>query len=229
VVRTVGNGIAPLAASARESPPSDQHTLVYLGRSDVEHKGLDRLMAIAKELPETQLRMYGDGLERIGWPCAVPHNVRFMGVVADAAKVAALTGASCYVHMSRWEGYGRSIVEAMGLAVPVAISADCDLAELVRRRGLGLVLEDADDPVRSAHALRRFLGSPLAEQCAQRARNWALSDATPTTVAYRIAEAYASVSTAKDAVPARRDRAEVGSGGPGAVGTTLTVEGTESR
>lgn len=195
-VLTVGNGIAPLDASSAvgQHPPNRQPTLIYLGRSDIQHKGLDRLMRLADEMPEAQVLMYGDGLDRLGRVGAVPTNVRRMGVVAGPAKAAALAAASCYVHLSRWEAYGLSIVEAMGLAVPVAISADCDLADEVRRLGLGLVLADADDPVGSARALRQYLDSPLAEQSAWRARTWALAEATPSAVAHRIARAYTSVT-----------------------------------
>ncbi|AEB43906.1 glycosyltransferase family 4 protein [Micromonospora maris] len=209
IVRTVGNGIAPLVAApvAGQHPPHRRPSLIYLGRPDVEHKGLDRLMRLAAELPEAEVLMYGDGLERLHRDGPVPTNVRLMGVAAGPEKAAALIGSSCYVHLSRWEAYGRSIVEAMGLSVPVAISAECDLADEIRRLGLGLVLADADDAGGSARALRRYLDSPLAEQSTRRAREWALTEATPSAVAQRIAQAYAAV------IPDAAEPSDVGPSG----------------
>jgi glycosyltransferase involved in cell wall biosynthesis len=202
-VLTVGNGVAPLAASPaiRQQPPDQHLTLTYMGRSDVEHKGLDRLVRLAGELPEAQVWLHGDGLDRLrhtgvlpGCP-GLPGNVHVMGVADGSAKAAALAASSCYLQLSRWEAYGRSIVEAMGLGRPVAVSAECDLADEVRRLGLGLVLADADDPVGSARAVRQYLDSPLAEQSARRAREWSLTEATPAAVARRIARGYALVTS----------------------------------
>jgi glycosyltransferase involved in cell wall biosynthesis len=206
VVRVVGNGVTPLALQeAQLDEHGGQCNLVYLGRS-ATYKGIDRLLNLAGEMHDAALRIYGDGFESLAQTDIAPANVRFMGVVSGSKKAEAVAKASCYVHLSRFEAYGRSIVEAMGMGVPVCVSTDCDLADLIRELTLGLVLEDPDDAVISARILTRYLASPEAMLRAGRAREWALTEAIPSAVANRIREAYGlvGVSTAHSAPYERR-------------------------
>lgn len=120
--------------------------LVFLGRFDVFHKGIDILVEIARLLPPSiEVHLYGtieaktqDWLERI--QANLPSNVYFHPPVFEAEKNKVLAEASMYIQTSRWEVFGVSIAEAMYLGLPCAIASTMNLAEIFTEYDLGLVL-----------------------------------------------------------------------------------------
>jgi glycosyltransferase involved in cell wall biosynthesis len=143
--------------------------LVFLGRFDVMAKGIDRLVEIARRLPQVNVHLYGiedpktrDWLRRLKQN--LPPNVFFHSPVFGMEKAAALAGASMYIQPSRWEGFPLSVAEAMYLKVPCAVSGTVNFAELFREHNLGMVLPA--DPAEAASRLRAALAD------ADRLRSW---------------------------------------------------------
>ncbi|MBH8552207.1 glycosyltransferase family 4 protein [Nostocaceae cyanobacterium CENA357] len=120
--------------------------LVYLGRFDVFHKGIDILVELASLLtPDIEVHLYGrtdtktsNWLKRI--QANLPANIYFHPPVFKAEKNKVLTQASMYIQTSRWEVFGVSIAEAMYLGLPCAIMPTMNLAEIFQEHDLGLVL-----------------------------------------------------------------------------------------
>jgi glycosyltransferase involved in cell wall biosynthesis len=144
-----------------------QKRVVYLGRFDVLHKGIDILVAIARHLPEVEFHLYGadaentkDWLNRIKQD--LPPNVEFRRPVFGAEKFRVLTEASLYIHTARWEVFGISIAEAMYLGTPCAIANTINFAELFQQYDLGLVL--ASNPQEAAAQLAVALDQPTQLQ-----------------------------------------------------------------
>jgi glycosyltransferase involved in cell wall biosynthesis len=169
--------------------------LVYLGRFDVVKKGLDLLVEIARAMPEVGVRAYGtasgaelreyERLLRRG----VPDNMRFLEPVYGDEKTDALTSATIYVQPSRDEGFGMAIVEAMRLAVPVAVTRGCDLAETIAENDLGMVLPN--DPLLAAQQLRSVLhDANRLRLWSQTGRDWTMSALAPEKIAKRTMDAY---------------------------------------
>jgi glycosyltransferase involved in cell wall biosynthesis len=124
----------------------DAKQLVYLGRFDVLHKGIDILVEIARWLPlSIEVHLYGTPDARTsGWMKRIqsnlPPNVYFHAPVFGAEKAKILAEASMYIQTSRWEVFGVSIAEAMYLGLPCAIAETLNIAELLQEHDLGLVL-----------------------------------------------------------------------------------------
>ncbi len=120
--------------------------LVYLGRFDVYHKGIDILVELASLLtPDIEVHLYGktdsktsDWLKRI--QTNLPTNIYFHPPVFKAEKNQVLAQASMYIQTSRWEVFGVSIAEAMYLGLPCAIMPTMNLADIFKEHDLGLVL-----------------------------------------------------------------------------------------
>ncbi len=106
--------------------------LLYLGRFDPEHKGLDTLIrsiaaAPAGALPP--LRMHGPdwrgGKDRVRRMVA-SLGLRDRVVVGDALygedKWQTYAGALGFVYPSRWEGFGNSVAEACAIGVPTVVT-----------------------------------------------------------------------------------------------------------
>ncbi len=171
--------------------------IVYLGRFDVEHKGIDILLEIARFAPEADFHLYGAEdaktrreLNELKNKCA--GNVHFHTPVYGAEKLRVLENADLYVQTSRWEAFGISIAEALAVGVPCAVAESMHIAGLVRREKLGIVLDD--DPKKAAAEILNFLSDAetWAESSA-RAKCYAVKNFNARCVAAKYVNFYRDV------------------------------------
>lgn len=149
--------------------------LLYIGRFDPEHKGLDLLVRAAASLPAgaiPPLRLHGpdwrggkDALRALIRELGVTDRVIVGGAVYDDDKWQLLRAATGFVYPSRWEGFGNSTAEAAALGVPTLVTP-YPLGLYLARRDAA-VLADADVPAIS-EGLQR-LSSPQAGDVGRRA------------------------------------------------------------
>jgi glycosyltransferase involved in cell wall biosynthesis len=125
---------------APEPAPLDGKVVVAAGRLARE-KGFGRLVEafapVAREHPDWQLHVYGEGSARAALETRVrrlglEEQIRLPGYVHDFRAV--LTGASAYALTSRAEGFPMVLIEAMSLGVPL-VAMDCP-------RGPGEIVDD---------------------------------------------------------------------------------------
>jgi glycosyltransferase involved in cell wall biosynthesis len=137
--------------------------LVFLGRFDVLHKGIDILIEIARLLPDIQFNLYGtEDVKTENWLKNIrrktPSNVHFNKPIFGAEKFQVLADASLYIQTSRWEGFPLSVVEAMHMGLPCAISNMPNFAELFQQNNLGVILPT--NLQEAAHKLSYILAHP---------------------------------------------------------------------
>lgn len=116
----------------------DEPYVAWVGRYDVHHKGLDRLldaMALLQEHERPMLRLHGrdskdsrDTVQRLVDLRGLREHVRVGGPVDERDKQALLLAAAAYVLPSRWESYGVALVEALALGVPCLTTTEVNLA-----------------------------------------------------------------------------------------------------
>ncbi|MBE9041109.1 glycosyltransferase family 4 protein [Oscillatoriales cyanobacterium LEGE 11467] len=171
--------------------------LVYLGRFDVLHKGIDRMVALARELEEFTFHLYGTPESKTQNRLArlqqkLPNNVHFHDPIYDAGKTQVLANASLYVQTSRWEGFPISIAEAMALGVPAALSEHLGVAQIFARHDLGLPL--SVNPLEAATQLRKLFENPeKIHHWSRRARSFACEYFQPQTIADGYLDLYQTV------------------------------------
>lgn len=148
-----------------------QHFL-FLGRLDIWHKGLDRLlMGFAASLKEEdrgqRLSMVGPPepgtLTRLHELCAhlrlTPgREVSILPAVRGPAKWDVFRDADVFVHPSRKEGIPRSVVEALMLGLPVIVTQETNVATIVEDAGAGWCVPSTAEGVQ--------LGFQQATRCA---------------------------------------------------------------
>jgi glycosyltransferase involved in cell wall biosynthesis len=173
-----------------EVPAHSRPRIVFLGRFDVEHKGIDLLFSLARAMPYVDFHLHGSGsgkaLEEL-MPSR-PSNLSLLKPVYGAEKVAVLQSADIYIQMSRWEGIPISVMEAMSLGRPCAVNEAIKLSSLFEAKDLIWVLPG--DPQKAAPILSQLLNTPdqLAAR-AETAREFVLTHFSPE----KIAEQYLNV------------------------------------
>jgi glycosyltransferase involved in cell wall biosynthesis len=142
-VRRKKNLAACLRALACGTPPlGDELDLVVTGPPTED---LDADLELARAL----------GLEQ---------RVRVAGNIADSELADLMAHAACVVVLSRSEGFGFPVLEALACGTPVVVSAGSAQAEVAGSEG---IVVDPDDSLAVAAAFRRALGEP-EEACTQR-------------------------------------------------------------
>lgn len=124
--------------------------LVYVGRFDPEHKGLDLLLQAVAHLPaevRPDLRLHGPDwrggkarVRRLVRDLELDDTVRVGEAVYGEAKWELLARARGLVYPSRWEGFGNSLAEAAALGVPT-LATPYPLARYLEGRGACIVTD----------------------------------------------------------------------------------------
>jgi glycosyltransferase involved in cell wall biosynthesis len=146
-----------IAPNGVEPPPGLQWDggtggyLLWLGRFDPQHKGLDllvRALAIVPRATRPKLRLVGpdwrNGREQIVALVRELDIAEWVSVeppLYGDEKWSALKSATGFVYPSRWEGFGNSVAEAASLGLPLLVTP-YPFGRLLHRRG-GAVLADA--------------------------------------------------------------------------------------
>lgn len=171
--------------------------LLYLGRFDVECKGLDILLKIFKEIqtldPNVSLNLHGDAsrngdLEQLRDELDLK-NVFIKKPVYGQEKERVIKQSNLYVQTSRWESFGRSIAEAMVMGVPVVTNEVMNISTLVEEESLGITVNENYSA--SARKIVNFLNDKEAlEATSTRCHQLAKSEFSPNVVAQRNIDFY---------------------------------------
>jgi glycosyltransferase involved in cell wall biosynthesis len=196
---SVPNPLDPALAALDpwSGPPEGPARLVTLSRYDVRHKGLDRLAAAARRLPDVTVEVFGRACQNEPRRLAalrreLPPNFHLRPAVYGADKHRVLRTATMFVLWSRWDAVSEAMAEAMSLGVPSAVSTFIGRTIPVAGEGLGLVLDDS--PEAAIGQLRAALGDPARLRTWGAAgRRYAHTHFSPAVVAGALDEVYARV------------------------------------
>lgn len=142
---TVHNGVVDIQARLRAEPGGEPPRLIMVARLEKQkdHPTLLRALARLSDRPWT-LEVVGTGpleaeLERLARQLGLEDRVTFLGHRMDVAG--RLAAAQIFVLASRWEGFPRSILEAMRAGLPVVATDVAGVSEAVVDRATGFVVE----------------------------------------------------------------------------------------
>jgi glycosyltransferase involved in cell wall biosynthesis len=160
-LRALGYRVPVVVAPNGVQVPSGRHWdggsggyLLYVGRFDPEHKGLDLLVRAVASLPRSRrpaVRLLGPDwrggksrLVALVDRLEVADCVHVGPPVYGDEKWGAMTSARAFVYPSRWEGFGNAPAEAAALGVPV-LTTPYPLGRYLESHGAGMVVR-ADVP-----------------------------------------------------------------------------------
>lgn len=128
-----------------------KHKLLFVGRLTIQHKGLDYLISIIKEVskvyPDVELTIVGDGpdrttLEKIVHDNGLEKNVCFQGQSSNVKKY--YDDANIVLVPSRWEGFGVVLIEAMACGTPVIAFENKGPNEIISNNIDGILIKQYD-------------------------------------------------------------------------------------
>ena len=177
--------------------PGGRLSAVFIGRLHVWHKGIDRLIEIARRTPEVDIRLFGpldpttkDEIDKLRR--SAPANVTFEGPIFGEDKLRVLAGATVFLQPSRFEGFSLALVEALMVGVPVMMSPSLTVAPELLDRGVVLMLPD--DPDAAAASVRSAANdAELLTRTSALAREFAEAHCSSDAVAQQLLDLYTRV------------------------------------
>jgi len=135
-VVNVSNGVSP--AFCREGPAHDKGGKSYLlgVASPKQHKNQDGLLrgyAASKSRKSVDLLLLGapnEAAARTVSELSISESVKFLGHLSDDDFAAVYRGATAFLLVSHYEGFGLPIVEAMACGAPVITSSVASMPEV---------------------------------------------------------------------------------------------------
>jgi glycogen synthase len=146
--------------------------VAFMGRMDMNQKGLDRLAEIARRIAPVELRVAGDGRDREAFLERVRglDNVRFVGKVTADARLAFLAAARATVMPSRYETFGMVAIESLAVGTPVVCA---DIPNLSDAAGPLSTSVPEDDIAAYADALTALSAEVPSDAWIEEARRYA--------------------------------------------------------
>jgi glycosyltransferase involved in cell wall biosynthesis len=204
-VAIVPNGVTvPLEATSAllfETFPElrSRRIVLYLGRLH-RKKGIDLLCSawsrIASQFPDAVLFIAGPDsegtlshLQSMVTDAGIGTRVVFAGMLSAPLKWSALAAAEVFVLPSHSEGFSVSIVEAMGMGVPVIVTRQCWFPE-VAENSCGWIIEP--DAGQTADSLAESLRMSPSERAARQAnaRNLVEANYSWTVIGRKMVQVY---------------------------------------
>ncbi|MCU0693597.1 MAG: glycosyltransferase family 4 protein [Polyangiaceae bacterium] len=137
--------------------------VVYAGYSDYRKNVEGMLAALAwarqrvdfelvwaGKLPDKECRK----IERLAHKLKLDRHVRLLGYVSDDDLVALFHGATAHLFLSKLEGFGLTVAEAMAAGCPAVVARNSGSDELA---GSGAMVVDGSNPMEAGNALVHLL------------------------------------------------------------------------
>ena len=166
----IGTNGVYMPAKRKESFNQDKTGIVYIGRLDAFHKGLDILIEAAKidhdklVSSNTVIDIYGPDfegrlahLQELVKAADVGDIVKLHDPVSGDEKARILLDGDFFIQTSRFEGMPLGILEALSYGIPCLVTRGTTLGEKIEENRCGIMAET--DPESVAEKLLQMIGS----------------------------------------------------------------------
>jgi glycosyltransferase involved in cell wall biosynthesis len=202
VTRVVPHAVRPISPGPRNAHSAFR--LGYLGRLHPKKNVPVLLDALTRVDDSVELLIAGDSRDayREEILCRISElgldgRVTWLGFVDAAGKRNLFASVDALALPSSYECFGMAATEALSAGVPLILSPTVGVAEVVERRGAGLVATASPDAL--AEAIMRFASDPeFLAACSAAARETAVEEFSPVRHGELMLRAY------RDALAARK-------------------------
>ena len=169
---TIHNAMPDVGAALRADPSAEPPRLLMVARfaPQKDHETLFRALAALLDM-DWSLDLVGSGsledsLRSMANSLGLADRVRFLGMREDVPEL--IAGSQLYALISHWEGFPRSILEALRGGIPVVATDVGGVREAVIDGDTGFLIPEDDDAL-LADRLRRLLEDPALRAAMGRA------------------------------------------------------------
>lgn len=161
--------------------------IIFIGRIDILHKGLDILVNSVNE-SSTSLRsngisveIYGSGsknqedqLKSIISKNGLNDLVYYSGSIYGERKSNVLSESDVFIHTSRFEGLPMSVLEALSYGLPCIVTQGTNISDIIVETGSGWDVSDnkLSDLLKIIHSIDLSKYSQNALKCSKTVYNW---------------------------------------------------------
>ncbi|MDT2767636.1 glycosyltransferase [Globicatella sulfidifaciens] len=143
----IPNGIEEDLSIGVEKNLNNKVRLYFIGRIDINHKGLDILFKELKKLDveeqDFEIRIYGKGSDKE--TKMLNHMIKefnkikvlYEGPIFDEAKKRMLVESNIMILTSRYEGFPMTVLEALAFGNPCIVTDGTNVREIVEKNNLG--------------------------------------------------------------------------------------------
>lgn len=118
---------------AGQTAPKPGGYVAYMGRLS-EEKGIDLLLAAARQLPEIPFKLAGNGAD--AYRAAASANVEFVGYLTGDAQFEFMHHAKIQIMASRcYENFPTTLLQGMALGIPALVPDHGGMPEIIRGAG----------------------------------------------------------------------------------------------
>jgi glycosyltransferase involved in cell wall biosynthesis len=119
--------------------------VLFLGRLDINTKGLDLIIEVFKRLENIKLVVAGDGKDKDNFLRMIQNisNIEYIGRVVGKTKLDLIKNAKFLIMPSRFEGQGIVALESASMGKPVIVS-DIPGLRYVVENGFGISFKNED-------------------------------------------------------------------------------------
>jgi glycosyltransferase involved in cell wall biosynthesis len=179
--------------------------LCFIGRMDIQQKGLDISLEVFNRFSENKDYQYiligGYNSEEYNSVLSIlkqqnlqlNKEVLLTGFISEKEKQQILMNSLAYLQLSRFEGFGLSIVEAMSFGKPVIISDSVPISDKVDFYKAGFVVRNSDEAVLALAKIARMSETEYSTKC-RNARKCYEEVYHPRAVKGRLLEMYFKVA-----------------------------------
>ncbi|OGW43183.1 MAG: hypothetical protein A2Y66_02695 [Nitrospirae bacterium RBG_13_41_22] len=201
-IELISNGVSPELLTIS---PDEGDYILYLGRIDIHHKGLDILLTAYKEFRKTfasvRLVIAGDGRDIVRFkmlldklPDGVKENIELSGWVSDKVKEVVLKNALFAVFPSRYEVQPIAVLEAMACGKAVIVSDISELSYVIKNKA-GISFKTGDS-ISLGQSMKDLMTSNERKEMGQRGRAY-VKDFTWDSIALQYEKFLLDVSNQK--------------------------------
>jgi glycosyltransferase involved in cell wall biosynthesis len=184
------------------SVPSHKFRILYVGRLDIRHKGLDLAIRAIGRLPvktQNNLQIYFlapkdskhiNKLQEIASQANVSANIIFSGHKNGQEKIDIIKSANLLFLTSRWEAFGYSALEAMALGIPIVLTDCVPLSYLTIKYNCGWSCKAREESICSAFEKALELHPRELKEMGKRGRDIVFREFDPHRISSLLCNAY---------------------------------------
>jgi len=184
----------------------DKRYLAFLGRYDINHKGIDILLSAVNVLKSefrynnVTLRMHGHDKNS--------HSIEYIKkyiennnlsdlvvlkgpIIDNDEKVKYLTNASAYILTSRYEGFPITVLEALSVDVPCLVTKETNVSQLIENNNFGLTCFANVESV--VDMLRTYLKNSIAGSAFSPSRDYVVDNYSWAVIGTKLLTEYEKV------------------------------------